>query len=156
VVDILENNPLCASTIGEPSGAPGLAAAVAGSVSISVGANLGNLSFGPYVLGADGGAAGYVAGENGGLSTAQIVLSQYVDWSSGTTIACNAASCQTLNFAAGYATQVGAAAVTPMQYLEAMILHELEHAFGGNHAATGDGNTEDAYNTAIWKNCFPQ
>jgi predicted Zn-dependent protease with MMP-like domain len=44
--------------------------------------------------------------------------------------------------------------MTPAQFMEFTILHELAHSFGLDHNDVTAGTTTDFYNQAIWASCF--
>lgn len=103
-------------------------------------------------------AAGYITGAAPGQSWAQnpggdtLQFNSWIDWSSpGVTFAIDQHGTSVIwDVVSAEAFRVGAASMTPDQFVELTMLHELAHSFGKKHSPTD----ADAFNTDIWKNCF--
>jgi hypothetical protein len=66
----------------------------------------------------------------------------------------DATICKTVDLTAGAAFELGVPSLSPSQFLDLTLLHEIAHSFGVSHRGTEVGNTVAFYNTAIWQACF--
>ena len=45
-------------------------------------------------------------------------------------------------------------AITPGQFMDFWLLHEIPHSFGNSHPGNNSATTQQAYDKNIWINCF--
>jgi RHS repeat-associated protein len=161
VETLLNDKPECAGAIGASS--QNSAYAVAASIEISaLSGSVGSQNLGPLTLAPDGSftpgqaVAVYNPPTPDNPATQGIYLNANVNWSNGTTFACQAGGtgCQTIDLAQGEAGLIGIATMGAAQYLDLIILHEIAHSFGGDHPGTNAVNGQAGYDISIWGNCF--
>jgi len=52
------------------------------------------------------------------------------------------------------AGELGVTAITPGQFMDFWLLHEIPHSFGNSHPGNNSATTQQAYDKNIWINCF--